>query len=322
MNLSILIGSAIGLGVAVLCISFSDRVEERKDMAARQIQRLDLSAFSSHPPGDVLDILFIHHSCGGQWLAAPGPSRGENCILEYDPNGGSLRAALQQTHYRVHEASYGSRLGESTDIFDWLPKFREQMGDILRCDLQDSALMGERVNRVVMFKSCFPNNAFRSEGVPPGIPGGPDLTVWNAKAAYTTLLTEFCKQPDVLFVCVTAPPLAPGEDSLPLWKWLARKLKRALKGAPFDLAATGPLARQFNDWLADTGGWLKDYPLHNVVVFDYYNILTDEGQSDFSRYATWNGADSHPSREGNQKATKAFVPFLNQAVHRAKILPQ
>ena len=62
---------------------------------------------------------------------------------------------------------------------------------------------------------------------------------------------------------------------------------------------------------------MKDYPLNNVVVFDYYNLLTDDGSSDLLRYPTGGGFDSHPSREGNEKAAEAFVPFLNKAVRRA-----
>ena len=65
---------------------------------------------------------------------------------------------------------------------------------------------------------------------------------------------------------------------------------------------------------------LKDYPLHNVVVFDHYDILTDNGESDLSRYPTWDGADSHPSRSGNEKAAQAFVPFVNRAARRAGII--
>jgi hypothetical protein len=283
---------------------------------ASVIARLDLSGYSEQPLASPLDVLFIHHSCGGQLLAAFGESEGSNCILKSDPNGGNLRARLEQNGYRVHEASYGSRIGEKTDLLDWLPKFQEQMDDILRCDMQDVAYRDGRRNQVIMFKSCFPNNAFRSEGTPPGSPLGPELTVWNAKAAYGALLEEFRKQPDVLFVCLTAPPLAPGKKADPLWRQLARTVKRRLQGTEIDLAESGRLAREFNNWLADTHGWLADYPLKNVVVFDYYDVLTDNGQSNLSRYPTWGGEDSHPSREGNEKAAQAFVPFLNQAVRR------
>lgn len=279
--------------------------------------RLDLSGYSEQPLASPLDVLFIHHSCGGQLLAAPGQSEGTNCILASDPNGGDLRAGLEQNGYRVHEASYGSRIGEKTDLFDWLPKFRGQMDEVLRCDVQDVVYRDGRRNRVVMFKSCFPNNAFVGEGTPPGSPQGPELTVWNAKATYRGLLAEFRKQPEVLFVCLTAPPLAPGRSTEPLWRLLARTVKRRLQGTTVDLAESGRLAREFNNWLADTRGWLADYPSENVVVFDYYDILTDVGRSNLSRYPTWAGEDSHPSREGNEKAARAFAPFLNRAVRRA-----
>jgi len=198
----------MGAGVAVLCFPVSTNVDKGQ-MPASPIKQLDLSSFPNKQPGEPLDVLFIHHSCGGQLLAAAGPSVGENCILESDPNGGNLRVLLQESGYRIHEASYGSKIGEKTAIFDWLPKFRNQMDEILRCDMQDTLYSDERRNRIVMFKSCFPNNAFRAEGAPPGNPSGPELTVWNAKAAYSALLEEFKKHPDVLFVCLTAPPWLP-----------------------------------------------------------------------------------------------------------------
>ena len=105
---------------------------------------------------------------------------------------------LEQNSYVVHEASYGSRIGENTDIFDWLPKFRDHMEEILTCDSRMPAIPVGRRNNVVVFKSCFPNNNFRSEGGPPGNAAGPDLTVWNARAAYTALRDEFQKHPGSL----------------------------------------------------------------------------------------------------------------------------
>jgi len=272
-----------------------------------------MTAFSDIPLSTNLNLLFIHHSCGGQLFAAPGIDRGTNCIYSSHPNGGNLRSVLNQSGYFVHEASYGSRIGDSTDLFDWLPKFRDQMEEILRCDLQDARYTDDRRNQVIVFKSCYPNNAFRTEGVPPGNPAGPELTVWNAKATYLALLDEFRKQPEVLFVCVTAPPLASKASPKPLWKQLAKWILGRSDG----LAQSGPLARSFNHWLCDTNGWLKDYSLKNVVVFDYYDILTGHGASDFSIYATGDGYDSHPSHAGNEQAAQAFVPFLARAVRRA-----
>jgi len=278
----------------------------------------ELSAFPDQPPTEGLSLIFLHHSCGGQLLADPGMEQGENCIYQTSPNGGGLRVRLTQSGYEVHEASYGSRIGQNTDHFDWWPKFRDQMSDILACRHQDERLEPGVRNQIVVFKSCFPNNWFESEGLPPGNPRGPDLTVNNARAAYGALLEEFRKQPKVLFVCVTPPPMAFKPASQPLWKQFARQLLG--RGHPGIRAAA--LAREFNNWLKSPQGWLRDYPLTNVAVFDYYDLLTDQGKSNFSAYPSGDGSDSHPSAQGNQKAAEAFVPFLNRAVRRAELARQ
>lgn len=277
---------------------------------------MDLSAFSDARPEQSLDVLFIHHSTGGQWLADPGPEAGNHCIYETHPNGAGLRTRMQAQGYIVHEASYGSRIGQDTDLLDWLSKFRKHMSEVLICDFQDIFYTGNRRNQVVMFKSCFPNSSFVGAGKPPGDPAGPDLTVTNAKAVYKALLEEFRQCRDVLFVCVTAPPLASKLRSDPLWKTLARWALDKPSPAQ-QRARSATLARQFNNWLKARDGWLKDYPHNNVVVFDYYDVLTDKGASDLLAYPTGDGYDSHPSREGQQRATEALVPFLNRAVRRA-----
>ncbi len=274
---------------------------------------LDLSNYDSAPPARPLHLLFIHHSCGGQLLAAPGPEQGTNCIYATHPNGGGLRSRLEKHSYIVHEASYGSRIGQNTDLFDWLPKFRDNLEQVLTCDAQDARHPDGRRNDIVLFKSCFPNNAFRSEGRPPGNPAGPELTVWNAKAAYLALLEEFRKHPGVLFVCVTAPPLAPKTRPLSL----GRRLLKKIRGQDDNLAMSALLARQFNQWLAGEKGWLNNGDLTNVVVFDYFHILSGGGGSGLSLYPTAGGYDSHPSREGNEKAAAALALFLNRAVRRA-----
>jgi len=179
---------------------------------------------------------------------------------------------------------------------------------------------GDEKNQIVMFKSCYPNSRFEGTGEPPGNAKGPDLTVWNAKATLSALLGEFSKHPDTLFVYFTAPPNAAKYGSEPLVKVLLKKvLNKPTTGEA--MANQASLARSFNNWVKASDGWLKDYPLKNVVVFDFYDELTDHGTSDFSQYPTGNGDDSHPARAGQQKAAAAFVPFLNRAVHRAGILP-
>lgn len=257
-------------------------------------------------------LLFIHHSCGGQLLAAPGEQvdgfddgAGRRCIYTAHPNGGGLRADLEAAGYAVNEASYGSIIGEDTDICHWRKKFTDRMDDILRLHMQDEMLPDGMTNEIVAFKSCFPNNQFVGRGEGQGDPDSCELTVANAQAAYRSLLPLFLQHPDVLYVAFTAPPLA---DPPPVG--MKQKIKRWIKGEPEHFK----LAREFNDWMADAeGGWLAGYDLPNVVVFNYYDILTKFGQTDGSAYATKGGTNSHPSDSGNRKAAELFVPFLEKA---------
>lgn len=264
------------------------------------VQRQDFSGCADSAPPKPLRLLFIHHSCGGQLLAAPGADAGTNCIYTSHPNGGGLRLRLEQNSYEVHEASYGSAIGQDTDIFDWLPKFRTRMDAILSCAGQDASYPDDRRNQIVVFKSCFPNNNFVAEGVPPGNPAGPELTVGNARAAYAALLDEFKKHPRTLFVCVTAPPLACKKSPEPRWKLIAKKIL----GRDSRALWKGPLAREFNNWLCDQHGWLNDSSLTNVVVFDYYDILTGNGASDFSRYPRGTAMTAIPAAKETKRPRK------------------
>lgn len=313
----LLVGAgAVGAGV-LLFLWRTDTDKPSMSGPNHPAQPLDLSAHADAPPATPLRLLFIHHSVGGHLLATPGADVGTNCIYQSHPNGGGLRDRLQAAAYEVREASYGSVIGGRTDIRDWPEKFAGQMDKILACDSQDQSYPDGRRNQIVVFKSCFPNNNFLAAGQAPGNPAGPGLTVWNAKAAYNALLAEFRQRPEVLFVCFTAPPQAPKLKPLSRVKqWV-----KALLGISPVPARRAALAREFNNWLSDRDGWLKNYPLSNVVVFDYYDILTDHGVANLSRYPTGGGYDSHPSTEGNQKAATAFVPLLNRAVRRAGLAP-
>jgi hypothetical protein len=287
----------------------------RDGRPGRKAGSMDLTEFPDTKPLQPLRLLFIHHSVGGQLLAAKGPHEGANSIHGSHPNGGGLRPALTEAGYEVHEASYGSRVGERTDLFDWLPKFRTQMDAILTVSNQDQTYPDARRNQIVAFKSCFPNSAYVGEGRTPGTETGPELTVANARATMKAVLLELAKHPETLFVYGTAPPLAPTVPRQPAWKWLAK----TLLGRQFDadsLRRSGALARQVNDWLVSPDGWLSGYSHRNVVVFDFHRILTGE-RSNLLQFPTGDGSDSHPSTAGNARAAARFVPFLNRAVRRA-----
>jgi hypothetical protein len=186
--------------------------------------------------------------------------------------------------------------------------------------MQDEKLPEGQRNRVVMFKSCYPNSKLDPlhAATDRGDPAGPALTQANARATLRALLSEFQKYPDVLFVYVTAPPVAAKPRPERAYKYLLKKvLGKPTQAELSDRSAAQ--AREFNRWVTSTQGWLQGYELNNVVVFDYFDILTKHGASSYLAYATGNGTDSHPSAEGHRAATADFVPFLNRAVRRAGV---
>jgi hypothetical protein len=260
-------------------------------------------------PKAPLSIAFIHHSVGGRILADPGPKqRIDEEIWASYPQGGGLRKLLQGAGYEVHEASYGSVVGENTDTKDWLPKFHDQMDRVLTVEQNDKSLPDGKKNQIVVFKSCFPNNMLDD-----------DDAVTESKAQLSSLLPLLAAHPDVLFVYMTAPPLAPKVES----EMACKALAKVLLGKPRPqarLTASGPRARALDEWVMSPDGWLKGYAGKNVVAFDLYDILTD-GRSNFLAFPTGDGTDSHPAREGNEKVASAFVPFLNRAARRAGLTP-
>lgn len=251
------------------------------------------------PPVETVKLIFIHHSCGENWLA--------------DDHGG-LGRALGENNYFVSDTNYGwgpDGIGDRTDITDWPawftgPDSNHYLAALYVENGQNSWYArnlpdpgGE--NQVIMFKSCFPNSNL--EGSPTDPPArGEGLTVGNAKAIYNELLTYFSTRPDKLFVVITAPPV---QDPT--------------------YAAN---ARAFNTWLVTE--WLIGYGGSNVAVFDFYNVLT--GPDNHHRfhngaieYVTDRGGntlyyptdgDDHPSPAGNRKAVEEFVPLLNIYYHR------
>lgn len=277
---------------------------------------IDLTGYEDVAPTRPLDVLFLHHSVGAALLAEHGP---DDVSQGTHPNGGGLKAALTASGYRVHTATYGSQLGERTDMFDWRPKFEGHMPELLRLDEQDRCLPEGQRNEIIVFKSCFPNNAFTGIGNEPGSPSGPALTECNAKTALRALLPLFAARPDTLFVYLTTPPLSDAPWPEPT----AKRIVKTLLGKPTNRRKqedAALIARRFNDWVAAPAGLLKDYALANVAVFHYFDMLTD-GQGATLRYPSGEHRDdSHPNADGQRKAREAFVPFLNRAVRRAGLL--
>jgi hypothetical protein len=260
-----------------------------------------------------------------------------------------LGLALRDNNYFVSDTNYnwgtvpvaGSvPIGSLTDIGHWWmwfrgPKSMEIMDAVYAESGQHASFSRLKTdpggkNRIVMFKSCYPNSNLAGNPDDPvpsidanplkGLDSGSDYhTVANAKGIYIDLLLYFQQHQDTLFVVITAPPVSN--------------------------VKYGGNARAFNQWLAND--WLKNYPSKNVAVFDFYNVLTTNGGSaktndldretgnhhrwwnnsvqhvvdtsggfhDTTAYASGSG-DDHPSKAGNQKATAEFLPLLNLAYNR------
>jgi hypothetical protein len=288
---------------------------------------------SATPLSEPVRVIFIHHSCGSNWLS--------------DSNGG-LGIALRDSNYFLSDTNYGwgpDSIGSSTDIGHWWLWFRgpdsaEYLMALYVENGQHSSYsrmstdVGDE-NQIIMFKSCYPNSGLKGEvnDSVPSIDSNPlrgegcssqHHTVANAKGIYIDLLEYFRTRPDKLFVVVTAPPLTDGTYA--------------------------DNARTFNNWLVND--WLADYDVGNVFVFDFYNVLTTNGgdadTNDLdlesgNHHRLWNGAiqhktdgdndanpnvleyptsDNHPSKAGNQKARSEFLSLLNNAYGGFQAVPE
>ena len=287
------------------------------------------------PPAGPVRLVFIHHSTGENWLI--------------DSNG-RLGIALRNNRYFVSDTNYGwgpadvdvgyDRIGDHTDIGHWYnwfcgPHCASYLSALYKAGGRNCSYsrLGKNPggeNKIILFKSCFPNSNLRGKpGDPPsagenplrgGDSSSPYMTVANAKGIYKDLLKYFAAHNDKLFVVITAPPLSARETS----------------------PAAANNARALNRWLVT--GWLSGYPHKNVAVFDFYNVLTsnggspdvnDSGWANGNHHRYWNNAvqyiqtvkhnvsaypsddyDSHPGVAGNRKATDEFVKLLNVFYHR------
>lgn len=315
-----------------------------------------MSVIDPSAPKQMTRLIFIHHSTGANWLA--------------DANG-SLGKALGENNYYVSDTNYGwgpDQIGSRTDIGHWWNWFcaPQRSPLYLQAVFNDGGQCASYTrpsnpppgeNEIILFKSCFPNSTLRgSPDAPippieknpirglkaPTVPPNPkDLvryliggvksmakrilgrakneaayTVANAKGIYIELLKTFREHPNKLFIVLTAPPL---------------------RYSPF-----ASNTRAFNLWLMKE--WLADYPLKNVAVYDFYNVLTtnggdrntsDLGQASGNHHRIWDGAiqhqadarfnllayptqDDHTNKTGNLKATGEFIPVLNSFYHQWK----
>ena len=221
------------------------------------------------------NLVFIHHSVGENWLRE------------------GLTHLLNERGYHVADITYGWReYGDHTDTGDWPQWFTDEvMGLVYReqgaMSAENNILPAAGENRIILFKSCFPNSDVGN-------------AIEDEMALYKSLLPYFESRPDKMFVLVTPPPMI--------------RLK------------TPGLTRRLCTWLADReNGWLSNVATNNVFAFDLYNVLThpdahhrlENGQEVHASvqgadtlYYDWDG-DDHPNPEGSRKAAEEIAPLLD-----------
>lgn len=222
-------------------------------------------------------MVFLHHSVG----------RG----ILYE---GGLRDSLLELGILVKGATYGDSIGQKTDMNDWLPKFRRDLNKILDFKAHpDIFYNGIDQNDIVMFKSCFPNSDIVGTGTEPGNPESPEKTIANYQAVFVGLKAELLKQPNKLFIYLTAPPLVPSGTT----------------------SENAQRARQFNNWLAQEflPSYRNETGLDNFAVFDLFNLLADEDGFLKAAYRRSKPGDSHPNVEANKIAAAKFMEFFRPA---------
>jgi hypothetical protein len=226
--------------------------------------------------GSVVNLVFIHHSCGENWL-----------------NDG-LCLALNDNGYHVADIYYGWReYGDSTDTVDWPDWFTDEVMclvfqemDAMTASNALDAAPGE--NSVIMFKSCYPNSDVGSD-------------ISDEKTIYDSLLPYFERHPEKMFVLVTPPPMR--EISAPaktreLCNWLTERETGWLAG----LSTRNVFVFDFYNVLTDPAAH------HRLVGGEEVHEIV--GGRDTLYYDS--DGDDHPNSEGNRKATEEFVPLLNK----------
>lgn len=252
--------------------------------------------------GNADNLVFFHHSVGSNWLyhSLNDALVAKSYIDEqHDITYGTVVAADSG-----RPDSLGSVPGDSTDMNHWILWFNDYLDHVKAFDSESG------VNRIVMFKSCYPNSNIWDDGLEPGDPFSGDFTLTNFKAicrhpegsgntythdghVYRPLEDVFAENPDTLFIPVTSPPLNYASTN----------------------NAAAQRARLFNDWLK--GEWLSSYnaahpDLHNVAVFDLFNELAYPNDHLFhpnrlrGEYGGATG-DSHPNDAANAHLTAVFA---------------
>jgi hypothetical protein len=253
-------------------------------LKGRLARPLPVSTERVESDGTYTNLIFLHHSTG------------ENLIAQ-----GDVRALFTQRGYQFWDHDYntkgltrpdGTRTGKSYNIPEIKPEARdggntnpEGLAVLFTQpvhDPPDNAFSRLLQHEVLIFKSCFPNSAIKSEAM---------LT--QNKAWYLEMRDAVDQHPDRIFIFLTTPPLHPKKTTME------------------DAARARILAN-----------WLKSDEFlagrSNLFVFDFFDLLADP-ETNMLRTAYQrdpDSIDSHPNTQANQTIGPLFVDYVDQAVQK------
>jgi hypothetical protein len=228
--------------------------------------------------GSYTNVIFLHHSTGHALIAEgnvrPLLSELGYQFWDHDYNHVGLArpdGALARASYRIP----GMRGRGNTDV-DGLAKLFSQPVT----DPPSNAFSRLLQHEVVIFKSCFPNSAVKSDEMQE------QFQTW-----YLQMRDVMDQHPDRMFIVVTSPPLHPQQTN----------------------SDEAGRARAIANWLK-SDAYLAGHP--NVFTFDFYDLLADPSANTLrSEYQLdREEPNSHPNRLANETIGPLFVEFVDEAV--------
>ena len=251
-------------------------------LKGRLARPLPVSTEQVESDGTYTNLIFLHHSTGHNLIAqgdvrALFTQRGYQ-FWDHDYNTNGLTrpdGTRTWTSYDIPEITPGVRGGGNTDPEGLAVLFAQPVHDP-----PDNAFSRLLQHEVLIFKSCFPNSAIRSEEM-----------LAQHKAWYLEMRDVIDQHPDRIFIFLTSPPLHPKITT------------------PEDAARARALANwlQSDEFLVGRS---------NLFVFDFFGLLTDPEtnmlRAEYQRDP--DSTDSHPNALANQTIGPLFVDFVDKAV--------
>lgn len=236
--------------------------------------------------GSYTNIIFLHHSTGRN-LINEGQVRSlltkkGYSLWDHDYNFlGLVRpdGSKTKTCYDIPDDVSGTRGNGNTNPDGLAILFNQPVNDP-----PDNAFSRLLQHEVIIFKSCFPNSAIKSEQM-----------LNQYKEWFLAIRDIIDQHPDKIFIPFTIPPLHPLKTN-------HEEAKRA---------------REWANWLKSSD-FVDDR--HNLFIFDFFDLLTDSAANmlhpEFQRNP--NKRDSHPNHKANKQIGPIFVEFIDNVINKYK----